>query len=229
VVYSAFLIAVFLALLLLADFKRHWIQKMVLIMGVLLAGTFFLVSHIQKNESWRTLASDAKVATNTEQFDQWKFNGTHGYPNNELGKMVSITNYERIAWAKEGIRLIVQNPLGYGLVERSFGRLGKIAWPDSKLHQSHSGWIDLTLGIGVPGVALILGAILVLLLQLSSVNPVFGVFPWVKACQWGLFCLVLMWCTTEISQKVYLDSLLFWIAFAAGINFKSLEQESNGN
>ena len=132
--------------------------------------------------------------------------------------MVSVTNYERIAWAKEGIKLAIQNPLGYGLIERSFGHLAKLNWPDSKLHQSHSGWIDLTLGIGVPGVALILGAILILLLQLSSVNPEFGSFPLVKACQWGLFCLVLMWCTTEISQKVYLDSLLFWIALSSGVS-----------
>jgi hypothetical protein len=33
----------------------------------------------------------------------------------------------------------------------------------------------------------------------------------------GLLCLLLMWCTTEVSQKVYLESLLFWLAFVAGL------------
>ena len=229
VAYGLALALVFLLLMVASLFKGRWVPKVLLSMILLIASIFFLNIHLEQNDSWKTFGADAKVALNTSQYQQWKFNGEKGYPNNEWGTVTSVTNYERIAWAKEGIRLIVQNPLGYGLVERSFGRLGKIAWPDSKLHQSHSGWIDLTLGIGVPGVALILGAILVLLLQLSSINPVFGVFPWVKACQWGLFCLVLMWCTTEISQKVYLDSLIFWIALAAGINLKSLEQEPNGN
>ena len=227
VAYGLALLLVFLLLVVTSLFKGRWVPKVLLSLIILVASVFFLNIHLQQNDSWKTFGADAKVALNTSQYQQWKYDEVNGYPNNEYGVVVSGTNYLRVAWAKEGIRLIIQNPLGYGLVERSFGRLGKIAWPDSKLHQSHSGWIDLTLGIGVPGVALILGAILVLLLQLSSINPVFGVFPWVKACQWGLFCLVLMWCTTEISQKVYLDSLIFWIALASGISLAPWKLGSN--
>ena len=218
VVYSAALLLLFLGVLVFRNFRHYWAIKL-LVLGVVLAiGVLFVANSLQTNDSWRTFSADAKIARDTQTYQQWKYNGEKGYPNNELGTMVSVSNYERIAWAKEGIKLAIQNPLGYGLIERSFGHLAKLNWPDSKLHQSHSGWIDLTLGIGVPGVALILGAILILLLQLSSVNPEFGSFPLVKACQWGLFCLVLMWCTTEISQKVYLDSLLFWIALSSGVS-----------
>jgi hypothetical protein len=229
VAYGLALVFVFLLLVAASLFKGRWVPKVILSLILLAASVFFLNIHLQQNDSWKTFRADAKVALNTSENQQWKLSGGQGYPNNALGIPVSATNYERIAWAKEGIHLIFKNPLGYGLVERSFGRLGKIAWPDSKLHQSHSGWIDFTLGMGVPGVALILGAIWVLLLQLSSVNPTFGVFPWVKACQWGLFCLLLIWCTTEISQKVYLDSLLFWIACSAGINLAPLDAEFQSN
>jgi O-antigen ligase len=135
--------------------------------------------------------------------------------------MVSVTNYERMAWAKEGLKFIVQNPLGYGLVERSFGHVAKIQWPDSRLHQSHSGWIDLTLGIGIPGMALIMGALMTLLYQLAKLtklsnhasiaqNP-YGTMIW-----WVLVSTLIMWCTTEISQKVYFDDLIFWLCLGGG-------------
>lgn len=225
VVYGVTLIAVFAIALLLKDLKKHWIQKMLLTGVILIAGAIFLVGHIQKNESWRTLVSDAKVAWDTERLDHWKFNGAKGYPNNELGRMVSITNYERIAWGKEGVILLVQNPLGYGLIERSFGHLAKRQWPDSTLHQSHSGWLDLALGIGIPGILLVLSSLLLSMRQISlllegksgpkALKTTFS--RWLSACWWILLACLVMWCTTEISQKVFFDSLIFWIALASGL------------
>jgi hypothetical protein len=37
------------------------------------------------------------------------------------------------------------------------------------------------------------------------------------AAQWALFSLLIMWCTTEISQKIFFDDLIFWIALGGGI------------
>jgi hypothetical protein len=196
--------------------------KSLLIAVILGSGIFFLANHIQKNDSWRTFQVDAKVALNTDQYQQWKYNGAQGYPNNELGVVVSSTNYERIAWGKEGIKLIWRYPLGYGLIERSFGHLGKIAWPDSILHQSHSGWIDLALGIGIPGIVLILASLLTLLYRLGRLaNPNQGLYlsdsPYQSMAWWALFSLLIMWCTTEISQKVFFDSFIFWLALGSGL------------
>lgn len=225
VVYGVFLVAVFAIQILLKDFKRHWIQKIILTLALLIVSAGFVVNHIQKNESWRTLASDAKVALNIEAYDQWKFNGAKGYPNNELGKMVSITNYERIAWGKAGLILLAHNPLGYGLIERSFGHLAKREWPDSTLHQSHSGWLDLALGIGMPGIALVLTSLLLVMWQLQLTSRSEGgenpsrapQSPWLSSCWWILLASLVMWCTTEISQKVFFDSLIFWLALGAGL------------
>lgn len=138
--------------------------------------------------------------------------------------MVSVTNYERMAWAKEGIKLAIQNPLGYGLIERSFGHLAKLNWPDSKLHQSHSGWIDLTLGLGIPGILLILSSLLLLLHHIfKSAGQQGGgtiatqsIYPAMAWC--AIFSLLIIWCTTEISQKVYFDDLIFWLALASGLS-----------
>lgn len=214
-VYVFLITTVFIVCLLFSLFKKYPIQKTFLIILFCITGIFLLTHHINKNESWRTFLADAKIAWQTEQFAQWKFSGQQGYPSNELGTVVSVTNYERIAWAKEGIKLIVQNPFGFGLVERSFGHLGSRQWPGTTLTQSHSGWIDLTLGLGIPGFALIFAALLTLLYRLSRfggyVNPINGALWWI------LLASLLMWCTTEISQKVYIDSLIFWLALGAGL------------
>ena len=217
-----------LVLIAASALKGRAVIKLTL-MALFMACSFaFLAFHIQHNPSWRSFSADAKLALQTDQYAQWKYNGQQGYPINELGATVSITNYERTAWAKEGIKLIIENPLGYCLVERSFGHLAKEKWPDSLLHQSHSGWIDLTLGIGIPGLLLILSALVMTLYWLArcqgggeSVGPNL----YVIALQWILLSLLLMWCTTEISQKVYLDSLLFWIVLGAALNITDPKSE----
>ncbi len=219
VVYSAALLLLFLGVLVFRNFRRHWAIKLLVLGVVLVIGFLFVANSIQTNDSWRTFSADAKIARDTQTYQQWKYNGEKGYPNNELGTMVSVTNYERLAWGKVGVKLITQNPLGYGLIERSFGHLAKLNWPDSKLHQSHSGWIDLVLGLGIPGIALILTSLLILLYQLGRLGKDTPTSrnPYVTMIWWALFSALIMWCTTEICQKVYFDALILWLTLGAGV------------
>ena len=216
VIYGTLLILIFAVLLLLVNFKQHWRKKVAFIgLASVLVG-MFLVNHVQKNESWRTFRADMVIALDTELYDHWKFFGAKGYPNNESGKMVSVTNYERLAWGKVGLFLVPDNPLGYGLIEESFGKLTKQKWPESSLRQSHSGWLDLTLGVGIPGLILVWAAMLSSFMLLGRVSQ--GVItPWVNTCRWILLASLMMWFTTEISQKVFFDVLIFWIALSSGL------------
>ena len=219
VVYSAALLALFVGTMIFRNFRQHLLMKLVVLGVVLAIGTLFVANSVKANDSWRTFSADAKIASDIQTYPQWKYNGAQGYPNNEFGTMVSITNYERLAWAKAGLGLIAQNPLGYGLVERSFGHLAKINWPDSRLHQSHSGWIDLALGLGIPGIAFILISMLILLYQLGRLGKDIPTSPnpYVTMVWWALFSALIMWCTTEISQKVYFDALILWLTLGAGV------------
>lgn len=228
VVYSVALLALFLGITLFRNFRRHWAAKLLVLGIVLTVGGIFVANSIEKNPSWNTLKADAKIARDTQTHPQWKYNGEKGYPNNELGVMVSVTNYERLAWAKEGTKLIIQNPSGYGLIERSFGRLAKINWPDSKLHQSHSGWIDLTLGLGIPGFLLIFTVLLSLIYQLAKLDQAMEMAfnPYPSMVCWALLSLLIMWCTTEISQKVYFDDLIFWLSLGSGLCLGRTNQQT---
>ncbi|WP_062307826.1 O-antigen ligase family protein [Polynucleobacter sinensis] len=209
IAYSVMLIAVMLLrVAILRRSKWGWRDGIISVLAIL-AMVFFLAQHIQKNESWKTVFADVKVAQRLDEIDSWKYYGARGYPNNELGKTVSITNYERAAWAMVAVRLIGQLPQGYGLIYKSFGYYGKDKWPESTLFQAHSAWLDLTLGIGIPGVFLLVLAGVIALKNASK--------AWGAIALWMLLSITLLMTTTEVSQQVYIDALAFLILWTAGL------------
>jgi len=213
VLHAIILFVFFCVALFLQHRARIQLKGAFMFLLMVVALGFFALSHVKKNESWSSLLADARIAIQIDRYEHWKFNGAQGYPNNGLGKRVSDTNYERIAWGVAGTQLLVDNPLGYGLIERSFGHLAKERWPESKLHQSHSGWLDLALGLGLPGIVLILVPLIIVLWRCQhSLDPTASVGFWL------LLSLALLWCTTEVSQKVYFDWLIFAIAWVGAFS-----------
>jgi hypothetical protein len=223
----ALLITVILACMLLwRYFKRASSSKQFIAIIFICALVASLLYQIKTDSHFETFVADAKVALDGAKYPQWKYDGTQGYPSNELGRQVNQSNYERVSWFVHGVELIPRYPQGFGLLHSSFGRLVKIDYPDSKMHQSHSGWLDLTLGIGIPGVALILGAMLLAMrncsrLQIPSVIQSEDTLirnAYLNIAWWALLGLGLIWCTTEVSQKVNMEALLFWVALATGMS-----------
>jgi hypothetical protein len=223
IAYSVILV-LFLLIQLVIHYRKIWsIRSGLLIVLAVSVFTFILLEHLQKNDSWRTIFADIKVASQLETIEHWKYRGDRSYPNNELGKMVSITNYERAAWAQVAIDFIAERPLGYGLVLESFKHVGKEKWPESNLLQSHSGWLDLTLGIGIPGIVLI-----ILASSLAMRNLVHSKLIWSDPVIWTLSSIALLMVTTEVSQKVYLDALIYLILFAASLSL-GMQQSNHAN
>ena len=154
-----------------------------------------------------------------EKYPNWKDEVKYNFPLNENGAMVSATNYQRAAWAYAGIKLAIENPMGYGLVEDSFAKLAKVRWPDvgSSLSHSHSGWLDVILAIGFPGFFLILGA---LLLAIKNSYLLRGGYESLLVF-WPLLANLLLWCTTEVSATVTFGALISWICLAGGLNART--------
>ena len=213
-VYEALLFILFLLILVIAS-KRKWTPIKVGVIALILIGVSFVgYKHIQQNDSWSTFAADAKIAVQLDRYQEWKFNGEKGYPLNGLGKTVSGTNYERITWGLVGMSLLQENLLGYGLIENSFGPLVNQKWPESSVHltHAHSGWLDLALGLGLPGIALVLIALILALKLTRDLTA-----PWKNLGRWVLVSTLLLWCTTEVSNNGNFDPLLFWIVLTASL------------
>jgi len=207
-------LCVLMAVIVFLKKRFNWSWRNVAIMIVLVCAVVILLTkHVQQNESWKTLFADIKVATQLEEIDAWKDYGARGLPLNELGKTVSVTNYTRAAWAQVGVQFIAERPLGYGLIYQSFGHFAKEKWPNSVMDTSHSAWLDITLGIGIPGVFLILLSGVLALKNVRQLAPnVFGV-----AVLWALLSIFLLMFTTEVARKNYIEALIFMILLAAGI------------
>lgn len=204
---------------------KLWLLKLTVILMLVLAAFPIASRHIEQNPSWSSIWVDSKVAVQVDRIDYWKYWGAKGYPLNERGAVVSATNYERLAWGIVGLRLLQQNPLGYGLVQDSFGRLAKINWPDSRLTQSHSGWLDLALGLGIPGVGLLLTALFMVICRTvknTGKNNLNQRAVWSSRLIWVLWALLLLWCTSEISLKIHVIALLFWVSFGVGLASRSI-------
>lgn len=169
--------------------------------------------HLQREDSWASFAADMKVAVQIEKYQEWKFAGDAGYPKNENGRRVQISSYERIAWLLAGSSLAANSPLGYGLIEDSFKFMAQDRWPEvsPNLSHSHSGWLDLVLAIGFPGILFILVGLLVAMFRGLQYSP-----PWGDMIFWALLANLLLWCTTEVSATVTFPALLFWINLALG-------------
>ena len=211
--YALLCAIVFAVLILFENSYRTVKQRMIFaFLGIAIATTVMYV-HVHQNATWKALIADAKIAVQLEKYDQWKYNREKGFPKNEFGQEVSETSYQRIAWGMVGTKLSVENPLGYGLIEDSFSKLAKQRWPETMdLSHSHSGWLDLALGIGIPGLALILGAILLLMKQSAVVK-----YPWGDFVFWSLLSILFLWVTTESAQTTTFAALIFWIGLCAGL------------
>ena len=179
------------------------------ILGFLIVWVVF--SNFRANDSWKSLVADSKVAIQMQPSEVWA-KSHFSYPIKADGVSVSPTNFDRIFYLKIAIPFITQYPLGYGLVHSSFGHIAREKYQYAPLIQSHSGWVDLILGLGIPGAALLLMASVLAMIQISSVGS-----PWSIFGLWSLLSVVLLFITTEVFQKNFVDTYVWLVVMVAAI------------
>lgn len=212
IMYSAVLVAIFLISVLKNGLHKLSKSNSKIIAVVFLAGAVFIAHNFRSNPSWSTLLADYEVASQISPDVVWKTQESH-YPENKYGEMVSITNFDRFFYATTGFHLLENRIMGYGLIQSSFGHLARERWPNAPLIQSHSGWLDLVLGLGIPGVLL-----LFLSSGLAIRNIAYCPVPWSIFGSWGLGSILLLYITTEVAQKNYVDTFVWFIVLTASLS-----------
>lgn len=214
IAYGLILIAAAIFFGFLSMLKRRQIswKAGAILLALLLVSGYIATKAIQSNPQWKPLIADAKVAVQVDRFDHWK-NRSKGYPANELGTIPSDSNYSRIAWAIVGSRLIMEEPLGYGLMSLSFAALGKERWSDSDLSWTHSAWLDFALGYGLPGLFLLAGAA-----ALAYRNSRCLGHPWRALGCWAIPSACLVMLAKEVSSEAIINALVFVIVLVSAIS-----------
>jgi hypothetical protein len=188
-------IFLFIAIVAILRNRKHhlgFLKSTLLILFVAIL-SMFIVKNVEKNDSWRSFYYDLKLAVHEDPFDPTGYVLTGEFPVNEKGNPVQPANYARFTWGIAGLHLLQERPLGYGLVLGSFGHLLQERYPASSLNQSHSGWLDLALGIGVPGVLLMLIAAV-----MAIKNSKYLTEPWHNFGTLFLGGMILLLLTTEV-------------------------------
>jgi len=167
---------------------------------------FFSYLHLKTANGWSTLINDASIGIQIEKYEHWK-NPSNGSPPN----VISPSTYDRIAWGIAGFKLILDHPLGYGLINQSFESWLKYLQIEHQTsRQTHSGWIDFGLAFGLPGIAILWAAVVSILyksLRQKSFLSVFAV--------WICSALFILGFISEIFYKQFFEALMFWFSFGA--------------
>lgn len=168
---------------------------------------FFVQQHLSINRGWNHFIDDVSIAVKIDDVPNWQDVKKYGYPKTDNGQQVYPNNYERAAWAMAGVQSLIQNPLGYGMLEHSLGKVIQKSYPEAVIQSSHSAWVDLGLAFGFPGLIFTLGALLsivVIALKTNSDNRLVAI--WIAAD------LLLTFTIAEVSSKHTIEILFFCIA-----------------
>ncbi len=150
---------------------------------------------LMRDERWHFLDT-VPVAWDIRNNTAW-LSENRPMPRLPDGSTVEASAYVRIAFIHAGLELMAGNPLGVGYGRNAFDHALVRAYPDADVGHAHSGWIDLGVGTGLPGVLLWLGLSVVLLRT--------GWLGWRNGHNG--FALVLLVMTSEYSLRMLLDSV----------------------
>lgn len=224
-------------------FKGHTKQKQYLkkylqfgisvtVVLTLLTSGFFLFWNYDRLQEGKldNLVGDIRISSQIDQNQGWVRDGRpFPHPVDEKGRPVNGSTYERVSWFVKGGRLIQENPLGNGISHMAFGYYMRAQYPNSSALMTHSAWIDLALGLGLPGLLLTWGAIFGVIWRCLSLqrqlraadwrqgqslelppglahSPTPDIGLWLIA---GMYCL---WVVGEVSEREYIEHYFFLIA-----------------
>jgi hypothetical protein len=126
--------------------------------------SWFTAKHIKNNPGWGNLLEDMAMGAQIKKYPNWKDPIGLGEPLRGDGSKVEGSAYLRVAWARVGLEVICERPLGAGIFRYFHIHLKTLGLKDDVTPYTHSAWIDLGLGFGLPGLLLLPIALASLLL-----------------------------------------------------------------
>lgn len=155
---------------------------------------------LKNDKRWNTLIETFPIAINTEKYSAWRGEEIPELlPKLSNGEAVSGSNYMRVAWITKSIKLIIENPFGYGYSKIAFRNILREKYPNEeiKVLQAHSGMADLGLSSGVVG----------MLLWIATVGYIIIVSVKNFYMHKSYFALLSFFICTGFSSRMFVDSI----------------------
>jgi len=142
--------------------RGKWVGLLLLMVSLVI----FAGYSIKHDRRWSSLFDTIPIALDTENNNFWLNHKKYTPPVLPDGDVVNLSNYLRIAWAKEGIKMVIEHPLGVGYGRESFAQGLMPKYGERALLHSHSGLLEMAIGGGIPG--FILWLLFIMLLVIYS-------------------------------------------------------------
>ncbi|MFA6901866.1 MAG: O-antigen ligase family protein [Gallionellaceae bacterium] len=204
------IIGCFISMIALLGYKLNIRLSMGGITGVILlaAISIYAVSYTPAVENKiKGMISNTKVSANIDTYQNWTNFQKFGLPRNELGEQLGESFYLRVAYAKAGLRAILEHPWGYGVTRQAFERLIKQKHPDASIANAHNGYLNLSSAVGIPGLLLFVFALVAIFMQLHRSNSEYA-----GPATWMIGIYAVHWITDALERDHFFESYLFVIA-----------------
>lgn len=149
------LFAVFMVLVRLVRQWPIWKSTTIAVVSLAILVAFGAMLY-QSDQRWPSFAETVSIALDTENYQTWR-NPSVAYPALRNGATVDASAYLRVAWGKEGLKLVADHPLGTGFNRNAFGDGIDAKYQMNGAYRgghAHSGLIDFAIANGLPGLML---------------------------------------------------------------------------
>jgi hypothetical protein len=219
-------LGVLMIIICLRYFTFSWLKNGLLLLVVMVIaiiiflnlGNFFKTHSPQFQSKLVPLMLDVRKSLDTVQNRTWQRSPqVRGIPDplNAAGQPVNGSTYERVSWLVEGARVFFANPLGTGYTSEAFHFYMSQNYPGSTVAKTHSGWLDIALGLGIPGLLLLWG-VFGIVLHRAFIEPkamhggIRFIAIWALSGVW-----VLLW-PAELGERDYIEVISFMLALFIG-------------
>jgi hypothetical protein len=139
-------------------------------------------------------------------------------------KDINLGTAARVTVARAGLELVFENPMGlYGSKDAYQLAISRKCEPTIKMSNTHNGWLDLTLALGIPGLIIFIGVYFAYLKM--GIDAIKNSSEKAMLAGVGLSATVIVWLLRGILDATSRDQMLemqaFCLALFAGIIFSS--------
>lgn len=135
--------------------KQGWGKSLGVAALVIVAVGSLTAYSVHKDKRNQAFIESATEGWNYSAHPSWYNGGPLPLMSN--GQPVDDSAFKRVAWIHSGLDLIVAHPIGYGFGRDAFSLALASNGLKNQLGHSHSGFIDLGVGLGIPGILLWFG------------------------------------------------------------------------
>jgi O-Antigen ligase len=184
--------------------------------------SIYVVSFMPSAETgWKRMISNSKIAVNIDTYKNWTNFRKLGLPENEMGEQLPESFYLRVAYARAGLRAVLEHPWGYGVTRHAFERLVQQKYPDVSIANAHNGYLNLSSAVGIPGLLLFSLVLVAIFRQLKNSSSELA-----HPAAWMIGIYVIHWALDALERDHFFESYLFVIALLLTLSFNQADQKT---